>query len=138
MQSQVQYLGHIIDKDGIRPVPEKIKAIVDMPEYNNPKELRSFLGMVNYYDHFTPGLASKCACLNDLPHKDAKWKWTKLHSQGLNAMKLSLTSTESLSHYDPHLPVSLACDASSVGVGAVIFTPWPMDPRKWLLMLPAS
>ena len=120
-QSQVQYLGHIIDKDGIRPVPEKIKAIVDMPEPNNPKELRSFLGMVNYYDRFTPGLASKCACLNDLLHKDAKWKWTKLHSQAVNAIKLSLTSTESLSHYNPHLPVSLACDASSVGVGAVIF-----------------
>ena len=51
-QSQVQYLGHIIDKESIRPVPEKIKAIVDMPKPKNPKELRSFLGMVNYYDCF--------------------------------------------------------------------------------------
>ena len=75
-QSQVQYLGHIIDKQGVRPVPEKIKAIVDMTKPNNPKELCSFLGMVNYYDCFTPSLASKCACLNDLLHKDAKWKWT--------------------------------------------------------------
>ena len=75
-QSQVQYLGHIIDKQGVWPVPEKIKAIVDMTKPNNPKELCSFLGMVNYYDCFTPSLASKCACLNDLLHKDAKWKWT--------------------------------------------------------------
>jgi len=43
-QSQVQYLSHIINKDGIQPVPEKkIKAIVDMPKPNNPKELYSFL-----------------------------------------------------------------------------------------------
>ena len=73
-QSQFQYLGHIIDKEGIRPVPEKIKAIIDMPKPKNPKELHFFLGMVNYSDRFTPGLASKCACLNDLLHKDAKWK----------------------------------------------------------------
>jgi len=129
-QSQVQYLGHIIDKDGIRPVPEKIKAIVDMPKPNNPKELRSFLGMVNYYDRFTPGLASKCACLNDLLHKDAKWKWTNKHSQAMNSIKASLTSTDSLSHYDPQLPLSLACDASSVGVGAVIFHTLPNGTEK--------
>ena len=97
-QSQVQYLGHIIDKEGIHPVPEKIQAIVDMPKPSNHKKLRSFLGMVNYYDRFAPGLASKCVCLNDLLHKDAKLNWTKKHSQAVNATKESLTSTESLSH----------------------------------------
>jgi len=127
---QVQNLGHIIDKEGIRPVPEKIKATVDMPKPNNPKELRSFLGMVNYYDRFTPGLASKCACLNDLLHKDAKWKWTNKHSQAMNSIKASLTSTDSLSHYDPQLPLSLACDASSVGVEAVIFHTLPGGTEK--------
>ena len=83
-----------------------------MPKPKNPKELRSFLGMVNYYDHFTQGLSSKCACLNDLLHKDAKWKWTKQHSKAVNAIKASLTSTESLNNYDPQLSVSLAHDAS--------------------------
>ena len=101
-----------------------------MPEPNNPKELCSFLVMVNYYDRFTPGLASKCACLNDLLHKDAKWKWTKTHTQAVCAIKLSLTSTESLSHYDSQLPVNLACDASSVGVGAVIFHTLPDGTEK--------
>jgi len=71
-QSEVRYLGHIIDKNGLRPQPDKLKAIVDMPLPQNPKELRSFLGMVNYYEKFTPGLASKCAILNDLLHKNAK------------------------------------------------------------------
>ena len=86
--------------------------------------------MVNYYDHFTPGLASKRVCLNDLLHKDAKWKQTKKHSQAVNAIKASLTSTESLSHYDPQLPVSLACDAYSVGVGAIIFHTLPDGTEK--------
>ena len=86
--------------------------------------------MVNYYDCFTPSLASKCACLNDLLHKDAKWKWTKKHSQAVDAIKKALMSTEFLSHYDPQLPVSLACDASSVGVGAVIFHTLPDGTEK--------
>ena len=91
-----------------------------MPFPQNPKEFCSFLGMVNYYDKFTPGLASKCAVLNDLLHKDAKWKWSKQHSMAVEVIKTALTSTETLTHYDQDLPLSLACDASTVGVGAVI------------------
>ena len=59
-----------------------------------------------------------------------KWKWTKKHFQAVNAIKASLTSTESLSHHDPQLPVSLACDAITVGVGAVIFHTLPNKTEK--------
>ena len=129
-QAEVRYLGHIIDKSGIRPQPDKLKAIVDMPFPQNPKELRSFLGMVNYYDKFTPGLASKCAILNDLLHKDAKWKWSERHLKAVEVIKTALTSTETLTHYNQDLSLSLACDASSVGVGAVIFHTFPDRTEK--------
>ena len=120
-QPELRYLGHIIDKDRIRPQPEKLKAILEMSNPNNQKELRSFLGMVNYYDRFTPGLASKCANLNDLLHKEAVWQWDKHHAAAVQEIKTALTSTEALAHYDPSLPLNLSCDASPVGVGAVIF-----------------
>ena len=61
-QNQVQYLGQKIEKEDIQPILEKIKAIV------GPTILPAF----NYYYHFMPGLASKCACLNDLLFQDAK------------------------------------------------------------------
>ena len=73
LQTSVVYLGHIIDKDGVRPQTDKVEAIQKMPLPKDQKELRSFLGMVNYYDRFIPGLATKCACLNDLLHKDKEW-----------------------------------------------------------------
>ena len=60
-QDSVTYLGHILDREGIRPHPDKIKAITAMPEPQNQSELRSFLGMVQYYDCFIPGLATNCA-----------------------------------------------------------------------------
>ena len=69
----VEYLGHVIDSQGIHSHPAKIDAITNMQYPTNIAELRSFLGMVNYYDRFTPGLATKCAILNDLLHKESTW-----------------------------------------------------------------
>ena len=58
---------------------------------------------------------------NDLLHEEAKWQWSDQHLEAAQRIKSSLTSTETLTHYDPNLPISLACDACSVGVGTVIF-----------------
>ena len=85
---------------------------------------------MKYYDKFTPDLASKCANLNDLLHQDAKWCWSHQHSEAVQMIKSSLTSTLALAHYDPDLPISLACDASCVDVGAVIFHTLPDGKEK--------
>ena len=106
-QDTVEYLGHIIDNQGIHPQPAKIDAIANMPYPKNIAELRSFLGMVNYYDRFTPGLATRCAILNDLLHKESTWCWTVEHSQAVDTIKEALTSSTTLSHYDPKLPLSM-------------------------------
>ena len=96
-----------------------------MPEPKNQSELHSFLGMANYYDHFVPGLATNCAPLNDLLQKNKQWNWTSEHVEAVKSVKRLLTSADTLSHYDPSLPISLSCDASPVGIGAVIFHTFP-------------
>jgi len=55
-QDRIEYLGHIIDKQGIHPHPAKIDAITKMTFPKNTAELHSFLGMVNYYNRFSPGI----------------------------------------------------------------------------------
>jgi len=130
LQTSVSYLGHIIDKEGTRPMADKIEAIKNMPLPRDQKELRSFLGMVNYYDRFLPGLATKCAPLNDLLQKDKKWCWSHKHTSMMDQIKEALTSTDSLAHYDPKLPLTLACDASSVQVGAVLSHTFPDGTEK--------
>ena len=77
--------------------------------------------MVNYYDRFTPALATKCAILNDLLHKDAHWCRTTEHSQAVKDIKEVLTSSTTFSHYDPELLLSIAFDASQVGIRAILF-----------------
>ena len=54
LKDRVEYLGHIIDKDGLHPVPEKVRAITDAPAPSNVSELRSYLGMLQYYARFLP------------------------------------------------------------------------------------
>ena len=85
-QDSVMYLGHILDKEGVRPHPDKVKAITAMPDPQNQSELRSFLGMVQYYDRFIPGLATDCAVLNNLLQKHSKWSWKPEHAKAVEAV----------------------------------------------------
>ena len=74
-QSELPYLGQIIDGDGIRIDPGKVKAIVDMAEPTDVSELRRFLGMVNQLMKFCPDLAEKTHALRELLRKQNAWIW---------------------------------------------------------------
>ena len=86
-QSEIQYFDHVIDEDGIQPLPEKLRAIVEMPNSTNRKIFHCFFSMVKCYDKFTPDLASKSANFNNLPHKGAKWQWNNQHSEAVQMTK---------------------------------------------------
>ena len=86
----------------------------------NVQQLRSFLGLLNYYRKFLPNLASIIQPLNDLLRKNKRWEWTDECSQSVNTAKQLLTTSNLLTHYDPSLPLRLAADASQYGLGAVI------------------
>ena len=72
---KVEYLGHIVSKKGLQPTDDKIRAIRDGPVPQNASQLRSFLGMVNYYGKFLKDVSSKLSPLYRLLHKKATWKW---------------------------------------------------------------
>ena len=108
----VEYLGHIISKDGLHTSESKVKAVLEAPSPKNVPELRSFLGLVNYYGKFLPDLASVLAAL--LQKK--KWKWGAKQQQAFDHVKNLLNS----SRVRVQLPLVLSCDASPYGVGAVL------------------
>ena len=92
MTDSVEYLGHHISAEGIRPTKEKVRAIVDAPEPHNVSELRSFLGLVNYYGKFLPQLSTLLAPLNELLRKEKKWKWGVEQAKAFQAAKTQLAS----------------------------------------------
>jgi len=69
MQNSVEYLGHIIYKNGILVSPKKVTAIAEMPQPANLTHLRAFLSMVNHYGKFIPKLSEMCSPLNHLLQK---------------------------------------------------------------------
>ncbi|XP_039623944.1 uncharacterized mitochondrial protein AtMg00860-like [Polypterus senegalus] len=73
----VEYLGHVIDSDGLHIAPSKVKAIVDAPSPSNVSQLRSFLGLMNYYGRFIPQLATLLKPLHELLCESRPWKWSQ-------------------------------------------------------------
>jgi len=84
------------------------------------RELRAFLGVINYYGKVVPNLQFQCIPLHHLVKKDAKWVWSREHEEVFTNLKQQLTSNDTLVHCDPALPLILTIDASEVGLGAVL------------------
>ena len=120
-RESLTYLGHVIDANGTRPDPETLRAIVDCPVPKDASQLRSFLGMVNYYGKFVPNLSTAAGSLYNLTKKDVKFCWTQAHQMAFDSLKRILVSDKLLAHYDPYLILGISADASSYGIGAVLF-----------------
>ena len=120
MGSSVTYLGYRIDKEGLHPLADKVKALKQAPQPRNITELRSFLGLLTYYGKFLPHLPSVLAPLYELLRRNVPWNWESRQEVAFNKAKELLTSSKVLVHFDPKLDLILACDASSYGVGAVL------------------
>ena len=120
MCDSMDYLGHHIDSKGIHAASTKVEAIQEAPEPRSVHELRSFLGMINYYGKFVANLATLLHPLNELLESDQKWTWSKECATVFREAKRQLSSTPVLVHYNPSLPICLAGDASNYGVGAVL------------------
>lgn len=119
-QEQVKYLGFIIDKDGVHTSAEKVKAINNCPDPTNVTELKSLLGLINYYGKFVPNLSTILEPLHKLLKKEIAWDWNKQCKQALSTVKNCLTSAPVLTLFDPNKTIKLTTDACQVGVGAVI------------------
>ena len=114
LQSSVEYLGHLIDEQGVHTSKKKVLAILEAP---TPEELRSFLGLLQYYAKFLPNLASTP---HELLRDRQPWHWSNDYQTAFQTAKRSLSEAPVLAHYDTGLPVVLAADASAYGIGAVI------------------
>ena len=116
----VKYLGHIISEDGIKVDPDKTMAVSSFPVPKTVKEVRSFLGMCNYYRKFVKSYSSLATPLTDLLQKDKQFIWTEKCQSSFEALKLKLTSSPVLAYADMDKPFELTCDASDSAIGHVL------------------
>ena len=90
---KVKFLGHIFSSAGVSVDPEKTKAIDTFPEPSTPTQVRSFLGVCQYYRKFVKDFAEICAPLNALLRKDAKFVWDSKCREAFQTLKSKLTSS---------------------------------------------
>ncbi|XP_028164488.1 uncharacterized protein K02A2.6-like isoform X2 [Ostrinia furnacalis] len=117
---QVKYLGYVIDRDGVRVDPSKLEPIIQMTAPTTVSELKSFLGMVNFYGKFIKNLSVYLAPLFDLLKKNNRWSWGSTEQRVFEKVKGLLKSAGVLAHYDASRAAVLTCDAGPRGLGAVL------------------
>ncbi|KAI8117697.1 hypothetical protein CVS40_10440 [Lucilia cuprina] len=108
---------YTINRSGISPSKLKIEAVLEAPAPTNKSQLRSYLGMINYYNHCVPNLSSELHLLYDLTRNNVKWVWSEKHQYIFEKSKELITNIGILTHYDPTKPIIISCDASPYGVG---------------------
>lgn len=119
-REEVQYVGHVLSKDGIKPDPEKVRAVKSMKAPTNVKELRTFLGFIQYLAKFIPNLSEVSAPLRELLVLNVAWFWEEPQEESFKKLKQLASQTPVLGFYNPQEEITLQVDASSKGLGAVL------------------
>uniref|UniRef100_A0A3B3BNF8 Gypsy retrotransposon integrase-like protein 1 n=1 Tax=Oryzias melastigma TaxID=30732 RepID=A0A3B3BNF8_ORYME len=142
-QTSVKYLGHVVSQDGVKTDPDKISTLTSWPVPKTLKELRSFLGFAGYYRRFVEGYSAIVKPLHELtagypplqkglkplrepqkyhnPKEPFGGRWTPGCQQAFDTIIEKLTLAPVLAFADPQKPYILHTDASSTGLGAILY-----------------
>ena len=119
-RTELEYLGFNVSREGLRPSQKKLEAILQIETPKTQKQLRRFIGMVNYYRDMWP-LRSHClAPLSSLTSAKVKWKWTQLHQDSFEQMKALMAKETLVTFPDFTKEFEIHTDASKLQLGACI------------------
>lgn len=119
-KSQVKFLGHLFDQNGMKLDPSRIEAIQGLKPPTSKKELQRLLGFINYVRSFIPNFSELTAPIRNLLKKDSVWEWTGNQTKALNLIKDRLTKSPVLSSFDPSKSITIQTDSSQSGLGCCL------------------
>ena len=126
-KSHIQYLGHLISGEGIKPLPEKLESIKEMPPPTTPKEVKQFLGLIGYYRKFVPRFADVARPLTNLTRLDQPFEWSDKCQASFELLKETLIKEPILRFPDPNKPYTLYTDASKYAWSCVLTQQYTHD-----------
>ena len=127
-KKSIKFLGHLIDSEGIKPDPEKIRAILEMKSPNEfePKDRKSAIrrleGMLNHIGRFIPHLSEKLKPIRELKKENSAWVWDTPQEEAFQNLKQELKNITELAPYNMSDELIVSTDASSYGLGGVLLT----------------
>ena len=119
-QSCVSFFGNRYTPDGIKPDPDKVRDIRNMPSPQSKEDVQRFLGLLTYLSPFIPQLADKTHVLRSLVKEDVPWTWDTDQQTSFETLKKLIYEDACLQYYDRRAPVELEVDASQKGLGAAL------------------
>lgn len=120
-RKEVKFMGHVICQDGLKPDPDKVQGIKEMPTSTSKQDLKRLLGMVNYLQKFAPNLSEVTAPMRDLLKEGNQFRWDEqVQGCSFKRVKEILSAAPVLKYFDPKDDVELQCDASDRGLGACL------------------
>ena len=119
-KTEVEFLGHIVGRDGVRMMEDKVRAVQDWPTPSSIRHVRSFLGAAGYYRRFIKGFSSIAAPLTELTKDGVTFEWGHHHAEAFRQLKHAIANGPVLALPDPNLPYVVHTDASGFAVGAVL------------------
>ncbi|KAK1694992.1 hypothetical protein QYE76_011689 [Lolium multiflorum] len=117
---QVEFLGHVISKDGIAVNPSKVASVLDWEAPKNVKEIRGFLGMAGYYRRFIEGFSKIAGPMTKLLRKNTPFVWSDECEKSFQTLKEKLTTAPVLAVPEDGKDYTVYCDASKHGLGCVL------------------
>ena len=119
-RSEIVYLGNLVSNSGVSPDPSKVQAIKNLKVPSGVKDVRSFLGVTNYYRQFIRDYASIANPLNCLLKKNVKFEWGKEQQKAFDDLKSCLISAPILTYLDLSKELLVQTDASLSGIGCCL------------------
>lgn len=118
---ELSFLGFVVNANGIKMHPDRVRAIGAMSPPTNKKALRSYLGLVNYCADFIPQLSTIARPLYQLTHKNAEFTWGAAQSDAFGSIQDAIAKAPELEFIQYDQPIYLRTDASDVAIGGVLF-----------------
>ena len=118
--NSVDYIGLIIDEEGIHMEKKKVEAVQNWSTPKKVKQLQAFLGFCNFYCCFIPNFTELAKPLNNLTKKEQKWKWEGKEEEAFQKLKKAVTQEPVLAHPDPSKGYVLETDASGTTISVIL------------------
>ncbi len=129
-KDRVTYLGHVIGNGTVRPLTNNVVAIKDFPQPKNKKNIRQFLGKVNFHLKYIPNATRLLEPFHNLLRKNVDFVWSEDCRKAFVEIKDYLASTPVLAIFDRNRPIHIYTDASIEGIGAILKQPQEDNSEK--------
>jgi hypothetical protein len=118
--TEIEFLGHIITKETRRLTPGRGKKVLDLPPPKNPKEVRTFLGLVNAFQDYIPDFAIQQKIFSVMTSGSKPFEWGEKQQIGFQTIKKAVAEAADRYHVTYQHPLAIQVDASDEGVGGVL------------------